>query len=278
MSVKIIVDSTADLPQQLAENAGISIVPCYVRFGDISLRDRIDISEDAFFERLQNGSIFPTTSQPSPQDFIDVYQENSDNSDGIFSICVSRKLSGTYDSAFQARQSLNLNIPIEIVDSQSTTIGLGVLAMLAARLAQEGKTLSQITTAVNEAIPTIHLLGFFDTLKYLMAGGRIGKAKGLIGSVLNVKPVLTLKDGELHPSGQVRSRIKGADRLVEYAGCFSKIEDLWIVHANTENDAQDLAARLGEFFPREKIVISRLGAAIGSHAGPGTLFVCVRGR
>ena len=277
MSVKIVVDSTADLPQQLAEDMGITVVPCYVRFGNQSYRDRVEISEDTFFEKLQSGSIHPATSQPSPQDFIDVYQQFADNDDGIYSICVSRKLSGTYDSAFQARQLLNLKTPIEVVDSFSVTIGLGILAVLAARLSQAGQTLPQIAAAVQEAIPQMHLLGFFDTLKYLAAGGRIGKAKALLGSVLNVKPVLTVKDGELHPAGQVRSRVKGIDRLIEYVKSFENIEDLGVIHATTADDANNLADKLGEFFPRERIIISRLGAAIGAHAGPGTLFVAVRG-
>ena len=277
MSVKIVVDSTADLPQQLAKDMGITVVPCYVRFGDQSFRDRVDISEDAFFERLQSDSVHPSTSQPSPQDFIGIYQQFADNDDGIYSLCVSRKLSGTYDSAFQARQLLKLATPIEVVDSYSVTIGLGILAVLAARLSQEGRTLPQIADAVQEAIPQIHLLGFFDTLKYLAAGGRIGKAKALLGSVLNVKPVLTVKDGELHPAGQVRSRAKGIDRLIEYVKSFENIRDLGVIHATTPDDAHNLADKLGEYFPRERIVISRLGAAIGAHAGPGTLFVAVRG-
>ena len=245
MSVKIVVDSTADLPQQLAKDMGITVVPCYVRFGDQSFRDRVDISEDAFFERLQSDSVHPSTSQPSPQDFIGIYQQFADNDDGIYSLCVSRKLSGTYDSAFQARQLLKLATPIEIVDSYSVTIGLGILAVLAARLSQEGRTLPQIADAVQEAIPQIHLLGFFDTLKYLAAGGRIGKAKALLGSVLNVKPVLTVKDGELHPAGQVRSRAKGIDRLIEYVKSFENIRDLGVIHATTPDDAHNLADKLG---------------------------------
>ena len=276
MSVKVVVDSTADLPQKLVQDLGIIVVPVYVRFGEQSYRDRVDISEDAFFEKLQSDSHHPTTSQPSPQDFVDVYQQLAGNTDGIYSICISRKLSGTYDSALQAKRLLNLKTPIEVVDSLSVTIGLGILAMLAARLSQSGQTLLQITAAVNEAIPQMHLLGFFDTLKYLAAGGRIGKAKALLGAVLNVKPVLTLKESELHPAGQVRSRAKGIERLVEYVKGFKQIEDLAVVHATTADDANTLADRLGEIFPRERIIITRLGAAIGAHAGPGTLFVAVR--
>jgi DegV family protein with EDD domain len=122
----------------------------------------------------------------------------------------------------------------------------------------------------------VRLLGIFDTLKYLAAGGRIGKAKALVGSILSVKPVLTVKDGEMHPAGQVRSRAKGLERLVEWAGSLGKLEDLAVVHTTTPEEASSLADRLGTLFPREKIIISRLGAALGAHAGPGTLFVVAR--
>jgi DegV family protein with EDD domain len=276
MAVKVVTDSTADLPPAITAELGIQVVPQYVRFGEQVFRDRVEISEDEFYERLQNGPVHPSTSQPSPKEFMDVYKALSPAKDGIVSIHVSSKLSGTCDSARQAKQLLASSQVIEVVDSFSVSMGLGILVILAAHMAKRGASLKEITEAVNIAIPQVRMQGIFDTLKYLAAGGRIGKAKALVGSILSVKPVLIVKEGELHPAGQVRSRIKGIERLVEWTGTLGKITDLAVVHTTTPDEAKALAEKLGEFFPKNQIVISRLGAAVGAHAGPGTLFVAAR--
>jgi DegV family protein with EDD domain len=276
MTVKVVTDTTADLPPAIAAELGIKVVPMYVRFGEQVFRDRVEISEDEFYRRLQSDPMHPSTSQPSPQDFLDVYKSLIPAKDGIFSLHLSKKLSGTYDSALQARQILADGPTIEVVDTLSVSMGLGLLAIMAGRMAKQGANLKEITTAVNDAIPQMRLMGIFDTLKYLAAGGRIGKAKALVGSILSVKPVLTVKDGEMHPAGQVRSRAKGIERLVEWTGSLGKLADLSIVHTTTPDEAKALADRMGEFFPRNQIIVSRLGAALGAHAGPGTLFVVAR--
>lgn len=276
MTVKVVTDTTADLPPAIASEFGIKIVPMYVRFGEDVFKDRVEITEDQFYTRLQSDPVHPSTSQPSPKDFLDVYKEIMPAKDGIFSLHISKKLSGTYDSALQAKQMLGGGQLLEVVDTLSVSMGLGLLAILAGRLAKGGASIEEISAAVNAAIPQVRLLGIFDTLKYLAAGGRIGKAKALVGSILSVKPVLTVKDGEMHPAGQVRSRAKGLERLVEWAGSLGKLEDLAVVHTTTPEEASGLADRLGALFPREKIIISRLGAALGAHAGPGTLFVVAR--
>lgn len=276
MTVKVVTDTTADLPPAITAELGIKIVPQYVRFGEQVYRDRVEITEDEFYRRLQTDPVHPSTSQPSPKDFLDIYKGLIPAKDGIISIHVSSKLSGTCDSARQAKQILADGPVIEVVDSLSVSMGLGLLAMLAGRMAKQGASLKEITAAVNEAIPQVRLLGIFDTLKYLAAGGRIGKAKALVGSILSVKPVLTVKDGEMHPAGQVRSRTKGLERLVEWTGTLGRIADLAVVHTTTPDEAMALADRLGQFFPKNQIIVSRLGAALGAHAGPGTLFVVAR--
>ena len=276
MPVRVVTDTTADLPAAIAAELGIKVVPQYVRFGDQVYRDLAEISHDEFYQRLQNDPVHPSTSQPSPKDFVDVYKALMPAKEGIFSLHLSKKLSGTWDSALQAKQLMGKEAVIEVVDCQSVSMGLGLLAILAGRMAKQGASLKEINTAVTEAIPQIRLLGIFDTLKYLAAGGRIGKAKALMGSILSVRPVLTVKEGELHPAGQVRSRVKGIDRLVEWTGTLGKIADLAVVHTTTPDEAKALAERLGEFFPKNQIIVSRLGAALGAHAGPGTLFVAAR--
>jgi DegV family protein with EDD domain len=277
MVVKVVTDSTADLPPQLAKELGITVVPVYLRFGDEVYRDRVDISEDEFYHRLSHDSIHPSTTQPSPQDFVDVYKELAQEADGIISIHITSKLSGTYNSALRGKEVVEKECPIEVIDSQVVTMGLGQLAMVANTIAGSGKSLQQVVEEVKQMIPSIHVLGLLDTLKYLALGGRIGKVQALIGSVLSVKPMLTIKNGELAPAGRVRSRAKGIDILFDFVENAVDIQDLAIVYNTIPDEAQALVERLGSIFPKERIRLARLGPALGVHTGPGILFVALRG-
>ncbi|MFC2056235.1 DegV family protein [Chloroflexota bacterium] len=277
MTIKIVTDSTSDLPPQLAEELGITVVPVYVQFGSKVYRDRVDISEDELYQRLLSDPIHPSTEPPTPQDFAEVYQKLSQEADGIISIHISSKLSATCNSALLAKDLVETECPIEVVDSQLVTMSLGLLAMAANTLTKSGKSLSQVVEEVKQTIPSIYLLGFLDTLKYLALGGRIGKVKALLGSVLSVKPMLTVKDGELEPAGQVRSRANGMDKLLDFVKNATDIQDLAIVHSTTPDEALALAGRMGSIFTKEQIKLARLGPALGVHGGPGILFVAVRG-
>jgi DegV family protein with EDD domain len=254
------------------------VVPCYLRFGDEVFRDRVDMSEDEFYRRLIKDPIHPSTTQPSPQDFISAYKEVIKEADGIISIHVSAKLSGTCNSALNAKQAIGGICPIEVVDSQVVTMGLGQLAIAANTLAKSGKSLPQVVKEVKQMIPAIHILGLLDTLKYLALGGRIGKVQALLGSMLKVKPMLTLKDGVLTPAGRVRSRSKGTDILVDYVKKKADIQDLAVIYNTTLDEAQALIKRLGSLFPEERIRLARLGPALGVHTGPGILFISLRGK
>lgn len=273
MVVKIVTDSTADLPPGLAEKLGITVVPLYVRFGDKLYRDRIDISEDEFYAKLIQDHTHPGTSQPTPQDFAAVYQKLSKEADGILSIHISSKLSGTCGSALSAKQLVDNHCPIEVIDSLWTSIALGMIVIKMAEGAKSGKSLPELAAEARSRIDDIRYLGFFDTLKYLQLGGRIGKAQSLLGSLLNVKPLLTLKDGEFHPVGRVRTLSKAKDRLFDFIASADELDDVFVVHSTTPDEAEALADRLGSLFERDKIVIARLGPVLGTHAGPGTLFV-----
>jgi DegV family protein with EDD domain len=276
MAVKIITDSSADLPDKLAEEMGISVIPLYVRFGDEVHRDRVDITEDEFYQRLERDPVHPVTIQPGPQDFLELYQRLAPGADGIVSIHISGKLSGTCNSALMAKEMMETECPIEVVDSQAVSMGLGLIALAAATAAKAGKSLEEVLATVNQAIPKIRLLAIFDTLKYLLLGGRIGKAKALLGSILNVKPLISLKDGEVVPAGQVRTRPKGIDKLFEFVKDVEKIQDLSVVYSTTPDEAQELAERLASVFNEKKIRIARLGPVLGVHMGPGVLIVAVR--
>ena len=278
MTVKVVTDSTADLPPRLAKELGITVVPVYLRFGNQVYRDRVDISEDEFYHRLSHDPIHPSTTQPPPQDFVDVYKNLARGADGIISIHVSGRLSGTCDSALRGKEVVEKECPIEVIDSQVVTMGLGQLAIAANSIAESGKSLQQVVKEVKEMIPSIHVLGLLDTLKYLALGGRIGKVQALLGSALSVKPMLTIKDGELVPAGRVRSRARGIDRLFEFVKNTVDIQDVAVVYNTTPDEAQALAERMGSVFPQERIRLARLGPALGVHTGPGILFVATRGR
>jgi DegV family protein with EDD domain len=236
----------------------------------------VNISEDEFYQRLENTPVHPSTIQPGPQDFLEVYRKLSPDADGIVSIHISGKLSGTCNSALMAKGMLETACPIEVIDSQVLTMSMGLLAIAAANMAKAGESLDKIAEEVKQDIPKIHLLALFDTLKYLLLGGRIGKAKALLGSILNVKPMLSLKDGEVVPAGQVRTRAKGIDKLFDFAKNAEKIQDLAIVYSTTPDEAQNLAERIGSVFDREKIIIARVGPVLGVHMGPGALIVVIR--
>jgi DegV family protein with EDD domain len=276
MPVKIVTDSGADLPDQLAKELGITVVPIYVRFGEEVYRDRVTISEDEFYERLTHDPVYPSTTQPGPQDFLEAYQKLSADADGIVSIHISGKLSGTCNSALMARDMLEGGCPVEVVDSEKLTMSLGLIVIAAAEMAKAGESMDKIVEAAKQAIPETYLFFLLDTLEYLKRGGRIGKAKALLGSVLNLKPMLTMKDGELVPAGQARTRAKGIDKLFEYVKNAGNIQDLAVVYNTTPDEAQALAERIGSVFDKEKIRMARVGPGLGVHGGPGALLVAFR--
>ena len=276
MIVKIVTDSTADLPAELANELGITVVPLYVCFGKAAYRDRVDISEDDFYKRLLQDSTHPTTTQPTPQDFAEVYRKLSSKADGIISIHISEKLSGTCNSALQGKKLVGNGCPIEVVNSKTTSMALGLLVMAAATIAKSGKSVPQVAEDVRQLVSDVHLLVLFDTLKYLAKGGRIGKAKSLLGSVLNIKPMLTIKDGEFVPVTQVRSRSKGIEKLFDFVKDADNIEDLAIIHSTTPDEADSLSGRIGSILTPKQVRITRLGPALGVHGGPGVLAIAFR--
>jgi DegV family protein with EDD domain len=276
MVVKIVTDSSCDLPAQLVQELGITVVPLYVRFGEKTYRDRVDITEDQFYQRLQHDPIHPSTIQPSPHDFTNIYQKLSSEADGIVSIHISGKLSGTCNSALQGKELVENGCPIEVIDSQILTMGLGQIVMVAAKAAQAGESFEKVLTKVKQIIPNVHLLGLLDTLKYVALGGRIFKAKALLGSILNVKPLLSLKDGVTVPAGQARTRAKGIDRLFDFVKSATNIEDLAVVYNTTPGEAQALVERLGSIFDKERIIVAMVGPMLGVHMGPGALIVTFR--
>ena len=274
MAIRIVTDSTCDLPQSVAEEFGITVVPVYVQFGNKTYRDRIDISESEFYERLLHFPVHPTTSQPSPQDFVDVYKNISKEADGIISIHIASKLSGTVNSALRGKDIVASECPIEVIDTQSLSMGVGLMAVKAAQMAAAGKDFQQIVDEIKQLPARSHFWAVFDTLKYLAMGGRIGKGKALLGNVLNIKPLLMLKEGEFHPAAKARSREKAIDILYGFAEKAGAIENISVIYSTTLNEAEALAERL-EALCGKKAIVARLGPALGVHAGPDALAIAL---
>lgn len=277
MTIRIVTDSSADLPAAVVQELGISVVPLYVRFGDKIYQERVDISDEEFYHELLHGTVHPVTIQPRPQDFAEVYQKLSEEADGIVSIHISSKLSGTLNSALQAKKMLESKCPIEVVDSQAVSMILGLITIAPALAASAGEGLQRVLDVARKAIRNTYALVLLDTLKYLLLGGRIGKAKALLGSVLNVKPLITVRDGEVVPVGQVRNRARGIERLCDFVERATDIEDLAILYSTTLDEAQALSQRVASVFTGGDVRLARFGTTLGVHLGPGALAIALRG-
>jgi DegV family protein with EDD domain len=275
MTIQIVTDSTADLPDNLIKEYQISVVPLYVNIkttnGLESLRDGVDIDHTTFYQTLANNDNLPTTSQPSAQDFYEVYKPMVDAGSQIISIHVSSKLSATYNAASQAKAMIGPNAPIEIVDSQQVSVGLGLIVLKAAQAIKETKELNDIASLIENIRNRIEVYVAVDTLDFLQKGGRIGKAAAFLGSVLKLKPILTMDEGEVRPLERVRTRIKAINRLAHLASSGGPIEDLFVFHNTTPEDCQSLQDTLTKQLPLKTITVCRLGPVVGTHAGPGAI-------
>jgi len=275
MAVKIVTDSLSDITGDLAQELGVTVVPLTVFFGQESFLDRVTMSTDEFYHRLTHGNIWPTTTQPPPGDFINVYNKLAKETDEILVVTLSSKLSGTYQSALQAKSMIEGKCRIEVIDSLMVAMSLGLIVVSAAKAAKAGAKLDALADLVRGAMSRSHLVAYFDTLKYLAKGGRIGKAQGLLGAMLSIKPILTVKDGEMSPLTRLRSRAAGMDYLCNFVAGFPNIEELAVEHATTPDDADRLVERLNSVFPKERIYRSTLSPVVGTHAGPGAMAVTV---
>lgn len=274
--VKIVTDSTADLPRAISEDLGITVVPLNVHFGEVVYRDQVDLDSDQFFNLLATSAELPKTSQPSPGRFEETYRQLGPDGSQIVSIHLSSKLSGTLHSAELARDAVRAITPVEVLDSHSASLGLGLIAMAAAEAARAGADEREVVSLVRRLAQNVHILFFVDTLEYLQRGGRIGRASAFLGTLLNIRPILRLEEGEVQPAEKVRTRSKAIDRLVEFVELFPSIERLAVIHSSlSSNEAETLLKRLEPLYPREKIIVNRYGPVIGTHAGPGGLGVIV---
>ncbi len=275
MTVKIITDSLSDITSDIADELGITVVPLTVLFGHEAFLDRVTMTTEEFYRRLTSEDIVPTTTQPTPAAFIEVYEKLAEETNEILVVTLSSKISGTYESALNAKGLVEKECRIEVIDSQTVAMGLGLIVIAAARAAQAGTNLDEVIDLVRGAIPRSHIIIYFDTLKYLAKGGRIGKAQGLLGAMLSIKPILTIKEGEMSPVTRLRSRSAGMDYLYNFVAGIPNIEGLAVEHATTPDDADKLIERLDSIHPKNKIVRSVISPVLGVYAGPNAIAVTV---
>jgi DegV family protein with EDD domain len=261
-----VTDSTADVLPEWRERYGIEVVPLSVIFDNRSYRDRVDLGDDEFFARLKVASRLPKTAAPAPGEFAAVYERLSHECDGVVSIHLGGNLSGTVESARLGASALE-GFPVHVVDSESLTICVGFLC----RLAAQAPTLEEALVRVQERVPRLRILALLDTLRYLEMGGRINRAQAMIGSVLDLKPIMGVSQGRITALDRVRTRRKALARLVDLFRQDLPAEQVAVMHAQAPEEAEDLRARVGAELEGVEVVTSQIGPVLGTHIGPGAV-------
>ena len=268
----VVLDSTADLPNPASRRPNWRLVPLYVRFGDETFRDHVDLSAAEFYRRLRAAAVPPKTSQPTPADFGAAFEELSAYG-RVLCLLISGRLSGTLESARLAAESSADRV--RVIDSKSASGGIVILADAIQRRLERGTTDEEVDELVARFHRESGLLFTVDTLDYLVRGGRVGKAAGLAGQLLNVKPILAIRDGEVVPVKRVRGRAKA---LMEFERLFTEATEddpglhLGVAHADAADVADELTRRVARVRPRASVDFrAELGPVIGTHGGPGTV-------
>lgn len=272
--IKIVTDSSAHLPLEQRQKHDITVVPLNAIFGDKVYKDEIDLTTEQFYEMLPRAKEHPKTSQPSAGEFAQVYRPLLEAGREIVSIHLPSKLSGTYASACAAKAELENQfkkaLPLTIVDTPWLSMALGLLCIAAAQAAEAGKSREEVVAAINALIPKLNLIFVLDTLEYLRRGGRIGGAKAMLGTLLNVKPMLQIENGQVEPLEQLRSRAKALKRLIEVMEerVERKSVHVSVLHAQAPDDAEVLAKEVRAKFDCKEFYMTEIGPVIGIHSGP----------
>jgi DegV family protein with EDD domain len=271
----LVTDSTSDLLADGAKALGVTVVPLTVRFGEEQFRDGVDIDASTFYARLTTSSAMPTTSQPSPEQFAEVYRELLRNDgDEVISLHISSKLSGTMQSANLAAQEFAPG-RVHVVDSLSVSAGIQLLLRVAARARDEGADAAGIVQNLETLRSRVTVFVLLDTITYLAKGGRIGRAQAFIGGVLNVKPLLQIEHGEVEPVARVRSRQQGMGKLVELVRAAGPLHSVAMMHSTAPEAAAEVRGRLVTLLPEMDITLGQLGPVVGTYGGPGLVGVAI---
>lgn len=279
-TVAIVTDSTCDLAHDLAEQHGITVVPLNVHFGETVFLDQVDITTDEFMEKMASSDPLPTTSQPSVGMFEETFRRVAQEQGVTEIVCVtiSSKLSGTFQSASIASQNLAEELSIEVVDSFSGSYGLGFQVLRAAELADEGISAKEISEILLNEIGRYHVVFFVETLEHLRRGGRIGKAAQLVGTFLQLKPLLRVDEGMIVPFERTRTRSKAVKALETFAAEAGPAEELVVLYNTTPDDAESLAHTISVHTPGQHPVLAKVSPVIAAHIGPDMLGVVVKER
>jgi DegV family protein with EDD domain len=275
ITVRVVTDSTADIPPQLASALDITVIPDQVIFGQQPYRDGVDITLGRFLELLAMNPHLPKTAQPSLGVFLDTYRRLGQDEAGIVSIHVGYHLSGMVRTAQAAAAELSSEVRVAVVDSQQLSMAQGWQVIAAARAAQQGASFDQVVALAQQLPPLSHAAAMLDSLDHARRGGRIGRLAALMGAALRVKPLINVVDG--HPAllGNVRTRRKALDRLAEHVATKAPFLALAVLHVNAPEAAASLADRLSTFYPRDNIPVGETGAAVATHLGPGAVGICL---
>jgi len=272
VGIRVVTDSSCDLPSALVDAHGISVVPLTIRFGDEEFVDQVELSTDAFWEKVAASSTLPETAAPAPGAFETCFRDlMARGATGIVCVNLSSHLSGTMQSAQVAAAAVASECPVQVIDSQSASMGLGNLCLTAARRAADGDSLESIVAEVTNRLDRTRLFATLDTLDHIRKSGRIGGASAILGSMLSIKPVVEIREGVVSEGGRVRTRSK-ALKLLASKAAEQPIEHLAVLHANAP-DLEDLLDLLAPIFPRDEIVTGTIGPVIGTHAGPRVIGV-----
>jgi fatty acid kinase fatty acid binding subunit len=267
-SFAVVTDSTSDLPEAWRERYDIEVVPLKVLFGEETFRDGVDMNNEEFFARLATSTKLPTTSAPSPGEFAEVYTRLAKDHDGCISIHIGRQLSATAESARVGAQSVE-GFPVSVIDSQTVTMPMAFLC----RVAAECATLDEATAAVEKRIPRCRVLALLDTLRYIEMGGRVSRAQAMIGTMLDLKPLLLVVDREIKPVDRVRTRSRAIPRMVEFFEKDMPVEHVGVLHAQAPEEAELIAADLRRRLPDLEVPVGQIGCVLGTHTGPKALGV-----
>ncbi|NIM94904.1 MAG: DegV family EDD domain-containing protein [Anaerolineales bacterium] len=274
--IAVVTDSSAFLPDDVIQQYGIRVVPLTVIWGSDAYLDNVEITTDEFYDRLRNDSVHPTTTQPNPEDFLAVYKELAGDHDGIVAVLISSELSGTVSSARTAAAEFD-EIPVRVIDTRSTSMGLGLAVLEASRCAAAGGSIDEVERKAADIAAKVRVLFVVDTLEYLHRGGRIGGASRLFGTALGIKPLLHLNEGRVDALERVRTKKKAVARMLELASEYAGDKPVCasVIHASTPDEAEALKSTVSDQFDCQELYVAELSPVIATHAGPGTIGIAL---
>lgn len=276
MTIKIVTDSTCDLPQSMVVKYGITVVPLYINLGHRSYLDGVELSHAEFYKQLQNGDEFPTTAAPGPEKFRQAYEQLvTGGATEILSIHVSAGLSATVNNARLAAKGIK-GLPITVLDSKQLSLGMGFLVMTAAKAVTEGRSMAEIMVLLRDQMLRTHFFAILDNLEFLQQSGRVHKIVAGLGTILQIKPLFKFQNGNI-TFERIRTRRRAIKRLIELLATLTPLEQAAVVHSHVPNRAEEIRQQAQHFLPGDEVWTIDVSPIIGAHVGPGAVgFVCVQ--